>query len=185
MCGAASGESLTFCALPIAGILGELPLPIDVQELLGTVDGLTLPCNPVRAPEAVYEWRAPRDGSYRFIAHGSNPTALWITADSCGGPTLACSAPALDSGSAVVQLGAGRVVAAILEPESGLAGGWVELSIASAGPAPTTLLPLGAACTIGSTTTVCDSGTTCSTDPWKPQDQVQAGEQTLCVAIPR
>jgi hypothetical protein len=175
-CGAASGKALEFCATPIAGVLGDLDLPITVAGPVGPADEYALSCNPGRAPEAVYEWTAPAEGWYRVAATGVNGAAVEVLGGSCTGASLACSASRSGSSAVEVRLGAGQTVAILVEPVAGMPAGWASLSISSIAPPP--LLP-DDPCVIGGEQ-ACSSGYVCTSAEGIPPENVLPGEPTFC-----
>lgn len=92
---------ITLEQTPCGSQLLATPLPISESGTVDPREQGPLVCDGNRpSPEdAVFSWRAPADGVYRFDATGDGATELllYVQSQSCAGPTLGCELSAAPS----------------------------------------------------------------------------------------
>ncbi len=101
----------------------------------GAGDGWAGSCGGAGAPERLYRWTAPSDGTYGFSASGALDTVLSVLAEPCAATELACSDDHAGVASYVVRtLAAGETVSVVVDGW-GATGGPFALRIGPASEA--------------------------------------------------
>jgi hypothetical protein len=90
-CGSCPADCGACAVCPTTDLGSTVP-----QTITGSTVGLpaahAAPCAPSSAPEALYQFTAPADGTYTFSTAGSTfDTVLYVEGGTCGGASLACN----------------------------------------------------------------------------------------------